>query len=67
MAISREGSDQFQNPFFGMVLDMKATSMPNFKSIGPSLQKYIYEIKQNNGITDEARIIAPFFLHSLKF
>jgi hypothetical protein len=37
MAISRKGSDQFQNPFFGLVPDMGAASVPNFKSIGPSL------------------------------
>jgi hypothetical protein len=37
MAISRKGSDQFQNPFFGLVPDMGATSVPNFKSIGPFL------------------------------
>jgi hypothetical protein len=38
MAISRQGSDQFQNPFFCLVLDMEATSVPNFKSIGPFLR-----------------------------
>jgi hypothetical protein len=38
MAISQEGSDQFQNPFFGLVSDMEATKGPNFKSIEPSLR-----------------------------
>jgi hypothetical protein len=38
MAKSRKGSDQFQNSFFGLFPDMKATNVPNFKSIGPSLR-----------------------------
>jgi hypothetical protein len=39
-AISRNGSDYFQNPFFDLFSDMKATSVLNFKSIRPSLRKY---------------------------
>jgi len=57
MAISQEGSDQFQNPSVVQVLDMEATRVPNFKSIGPSLRD-----RRNNGITDKASTIAPFKL-----
>jgi len=37
MAIKKQESDQFQNPFFGLVLDMENTSEPNFKSVGAFL------------------------------
>lgn len=38
IAVTQKGSDQLRNPFFGMFLDIEATSEPNFKSIGPSLR-----------------------------
>jgi hypothetical protein len=37
MATSQKGSEQFQNLIFGLIHDMEATSVPNFKSIGHSL------------------------------
>jgi hypothetical protein len=32
VAISQEGTDQFQNPFFSLVLHMEATSGPKFSA-----------------------------------
>ena len=45
-AITRNGSDYFQNPFFVQVLGMEATCVPSFKSIGPDLEKLKPYIKK---------------------
>jgi len=61
MAVTQKESDQFQYPFYGLVLDMEATRKPNFKSIKPSQWELVV---RSDGITVKLRTTAPF---NLKF
>jgi len=46
MAVSQEGSYQFQNYFSSLVLNLKASSESDFKSIGPSQRVWLQDLTE---------------------
>jgi len=53
MAVTRAGFDQFQNPLFGLVLNMEATSETTSRQLNLPCERN-YKIRKNKGIEDKA-------------